>query len=164
MNKYIEDFDSDIISNEYDKYYKINMMENVVGDENIQSEMITNIIPEIEAETSIIFIEKNKIKSSDKKIDTFIKFCIRKKLFDNTFYDYNNTFSVFATKLPFLFNKISADNEYVDKDIFIYTFNKLGYNNNIEYIFNQISCDNKKKFTWTQMVNFFIPFVKYITI
>jgi len=112
----------------------------------------------------IIFIHKDNIHIDDKKIMNFIKFCINKKIFDDTFYDYTNGFSIVATKLPIVFKKLTNDGKNIKKQTFINVFkNKYNYVGDIEYIYNYIDEKKKGHINWEQFFDFFLPFVKYIT-
>jgi hypothetical protein len=115
-------------------------------------------------EYEITLIQKENIESKDLEINKFVNFSIETGIFDNTFYDYGNAFSVIATKLPIIFEKISSDGEHIKKNLFIKHFKKIGYNGNIHYIFNKMDEDLKGNIDWIQFVDFFLPFVKFVTI
>jgi len=130
---------------------------------NEQEDEIEEIINNI-GKNEIILIQKENIDSSDLKIMDFIKFCLKKRLFDDTFYDYGNAFSVMATKLPITFEKLTKDGKIIEKSTFINIFkNEFNYRGDIEYIFNNIKHKETNIITWEEFSNFFLPFVKYIT-
>lgn len=113
----------------------------------------------------ITLIQKENIEVDEPKIMEFISFCIDKNLFDNTFYDYNNAFSVIATKLPITFEKLSDDGENIPKERFIKVYkDTYHYEGDIEFVYNQMDTDQKDYITWEEYTDFFLPFVKYITI
>lgn len=114
---------------------------------------------------SIYLIHNNQTISEDPIISDFIKFCKRDGLFDNTFYDYNNTYSVVATKLPITFGKISSDGSDVNRKTFINKFKKeFGYNGDINFIYNCIDSQKKGFVTWDDFLDFFLPFIEYVTV
>lgn len=118
----------------------------------------------IDDSTDITFVFRNK-KITDNKISTFIKFCCNEKLFDDTFYDYGNEFSVVATKLPDTFFVLSNGQDTITKRKFKYIFKKkYKYNGDLNHIYNKIDNIKKGHITWSDFKDFFIPFVKNITI
>jgi len=158
-NKFIElsdeeyDFDSidDIEDNIVD-----NLDDTVNGDNDYET-------------CNITLIERKNHGSKDKKIKKFIDFCIDKKLFDDTFYDYNNIFSVIATKLPDIFNEISKDEEIIMRNNFTKVFkNTYGYKGDLDYVFTKMeeisSIATKDVVTWKSFIDFFVPYVRYITV
>jgi hypothetical protein len=107
-------------------------------------------------------IKKENLK--DDKINKFIKFCIDKQLFNDSFYDYGNIFSVVATNLPDTFAKLSKGDEIVKKDKFKVAFQKkFSFTGDIDYIYNNIDVDNKGYITWEKFKEFFLPYVKNIS-
>ena len=158
--------DSDILSetndseddNENDnKFINKKFRENMNMDENIDDD-------EDENNNKMYLICNENTDSDDPDISEFIQFCMKKGLFDNTFYDMHNSFSVVATKLPKTFEKLSKNGDDVKKRTFIHKFKKdFGYNGNINFIYNCL--DEKKKgfITWDDFVDFFLPYIQYIT-
>ena len=117
------------------------------------------------SEKSMYFIHNENIDSDDPNISQFLKFCINKGFFDNTFYDMHNAFSVVATKLPQTFEKLSADGNDIHKKTFIKKFKKeYGYPGDINFIYNCLDTSEKGFITWDDFIDFFLPFVQYITI
>ncbi len=113
----------------------------------------------------ILLIKKENIEVDDIKIMEFVNFCIDTRLFDNTFYDYGNAFSVMATKLPHTFDKLTKDGESITKDMFVTTFVKeYKYPGDIEYVYRFIDEDKNGCISWDEFVNFFVQFVVYISI
>jgi hypothetical protein len=111
----------------------------------------------------ITFIFRNH-KIKDKQIKQFIRFCIKKQLFNDTFYDYGNEFSIVATKLPDTFFNISKGNETISERRFKYIFNKkIKYNGNINYIYFQFDPDQNGHIVWDDFRDFFLQFIKNIT-
>src|SRR3989304_2098964 len=99
--------------------------------------------------TDIILIQKEKINYDDDKIMHFVKFCLKNNLFDDTFYDYRNAFSIIATKLPKTFGIMSKDGESVDKKTFITVFKKnFKYDDDIRYIYSRMDEGKKGRVTW----------------
>ncbi|CAH6421120.1 Hypothetical protein KVN_LOCUS145 [uncultured virus] len=112
----------------------------------------------------IVLIQKENIVADDPKIMEFIKFSINNGIFDDTFYDYGNAFSVMATKLPILFEKLSDDGIKIKKNIFInYFSNKKGFYGDIKFIYNTIDKQQKGYISWEEITDFYLPFVKYVT-
>jgi hypothetical protein len=100
----------------------------------------------------------------DPEIDQFISFCKRKKLFDDTFYDYGNIFSVMATKLPDTFKKISKNGKSVTMTKFKTTFEKkYKFKGNVLYIYKLMDQNNRGFITWNEFKDFFLPYIKNIT-
>lgn len=122
----------------------------------------TNITKETD---EIILIQKDNIRVENKNVMNFIKFCIDSRLFDDTYYDFGNAFSIMATKLPSTFDLISLDGKSIDKVLFIEFFtNEIEFDGDIEDIYNEIAKDNSDKIMWEDFIEFFIPFVRYVTI
>ena len=113
----------------------------------------------------IILIQKENIHCDNKNIMKFIKFCIDRRLFDDTFYDFGNAFSIMATKLPSTFDIISLDGKLIENCLFIEFFsNEISFNGDIKDVYNNIDKDDKGHITWEDFIEFFIPFVRYVTI
>ena len=109
----------------------------------------------------IILIQKENVSSDDPKIKRFIDFCIKTNIFDNTFYDYNNAFSIFATKLPAIFDTLSK-NDIIKKNKFITMYKrKYKYRGDIEYVYDQIDKEKRGYITTDELLDFFLPFIKY---
>lgn len=112
----------------------------------------------------IIMIEREKITAKDSRISDFINFCIKHHLFDNTFYDYGNAFSIVATKLPVVFRKLSNDGKNIKKDAFIKIYkNHYKFKGDLEFIYDCIDEKSKGYITWDELLDFFLPFIKYTT-
>lgn len=113
----------------------------------------------------IILIQKDNIESDEPKVMQFIKFCIKNGIFDDTFYDYNNSFSVIATKLPTTFDKISNDGVKINKEAFIKFFKETSkYTGDTEFIFDCIDVKKNNYITWEQFADFYLPFIKFVTL
>lgn len=116
-------------------------------------------------ENSMYLIHNSCVSSDDPNIDQFLTFCMDNGLFDNTFYDMHNTFSVVATKLPKTFEKLSKDGKDVKKRTFITKFKKeFGYPGDINFIYNCLDSSKKGFITWDEFVEFFLPYIQYITL
>lgn len=113
--------------------------------------------------SNMYLVYNNNVNPEDPDILEFINFCIENELFDNTFYDYKNIFSAIATKLPNTYEKLSEDYLNVDKDNFIVKFKELGYDGNIKFIYKCIDVDKKGFITWDEFIQFFLPYIKFIT-
>ena len=123
------------------------------------------IIEDTGSVKTMYLIHNEKIDSDDPNISQFLKFCINKGLFDNTFYDMHNSFSVVATKLPQTFEKLSCDGNDIHKKSFIKTFKtEYGYTGDITFIYKCLDKENKGFITWDEFIDFFLPFVQYITV
>ena len=114
----------------------------------------------------IFLIHNTKVESDDPTINCFINFCINEGLFDNTFYDYNNNYSSLSTKLPFTFSKINnSKGTNINKWKFINKFKKdFRFNGDIHFIYKCLDPDSKGYFTWNDFLNFFLPYIEYITV
>ena len=113
----------------------------------------------------IILIQKENIEADDPIIGDFITFCIDERLFDDTFYDYGNAFSIMATKLPITFEKMSDNGEDIDKKVFYNFFeNEYKFDGDLDFIYEYIDTDNKESVTWDEFINFFLPFIRYVTV
>lgn len=113
----------------------------------------------------IAFIQRKFDKIPDKKIHKFIKFCLNKKLFNDIYYDYGNDFSVIATYLPDTFADISKGDRIVNKDKFKKMFiKKYKFSGDIDYIYKYMDDDNKGYITWDNFKEFFLPYVKNISL
>ena len=122
----------------------------------------TNIVKEND---EIILIQKDNISYENENVMNFIKFCIDRRLFDDTFYDFGNAFSIMATKLTSTFDLISLDGKLIENILFIEFFkNEIHFDGDIENVYNEIDKDKKGHITWEDFIEFFIPFVRYVTI
>ncbi len=133
----------------------------------------TNIIPTDDlingegtvSASDITLIKKENIEHENPNVMEFIKFCVDMRLFDETFYDFGNAFSIMPTKLPSTFDLISLDSKIIQKSLFYNFFNiEFTFNGDINDIFSEIDKDEKGHITWEDFIEFFIPFVKYVTI
>ncbi len=116
-------------------------------------------------EHEIILIQKENIEADDPIIGDFITFCINERLFDDTFYDYGNAFSIMATKLPIIFEKMSDNGEDIQKKVFYNFFeNEYKFNGDLDFIYEYIDTDSKESITWDEFIDFFLPFIRYITV
>lgn len=124
-----------------------------------------NIVNEqIEEESEYIEIVIRKDSDSDPKIKDFIDFCIKKRLFDDCFYDYNNIFSAIATKLPDTFDLMSKNGKDIKRDRFMTLMKgKYKYKGDINYIYTLMDKDDKGYITWEEFKDFFLPFIQNIT-
>ncbi|ARF09723.1 hypothetical protein Indivirus_2_102 [Indivirus ILV1] len=114
---------------------------------------------------TIYLVHNEEIDSDDPNISEFLKFCINKGLFDNTFYDMHNAFSVVATKLPQTFEKLCSGKTDIYKKSFIKKFkSEYGYPGNISFIYDCLDTENKGFITWDEFIDFFLPFVQYVTV
>lgn len=116
-------------------------------------------------EDTMYLIHNECVNSDDPNISEFLQFCIERGLFDNTFYDTHNALSVVATKLPKTFEKLSKDGDDVKKKTFITKFKKeFGYPGDINFIYNCLDSKKKGFVTWDDFVDFFLPFIQYVTV
>lgn len=119
---------------------------------------------EEESEYIEIVIKKDDTNDSDPKIKDFINFCIKKRLFDDCFYDYNNMFSCIATKLPDTFDLMSKNGKDIKRGRFMNLMkNKYKYKGDLNYIYNSMDKEDKGFITWDEFRDFFLPFVQNIT-
>jgi hypothetical protein len=112
---------------------------------------------------NIVLIQKENITVDDAEVMHFIEFCVDKRLFDSTFYDYGNAFSIMATKLPMTFEQMTLDGESIEKNAFINFFKHTNYDGDVEYIYNYIKKKDDEHIIWEELLDFFLPFIKYIT-
>ena len=150
----ISDYDSDSMNNSQDASHN-----------SIDDEHVSNI--ETLKDDEIMLIKKESIGIDDPIIMDFINHCIKNNLFDDTFYDYGNEFSIIATKLPVIFNTLSNDKNIITETAFVRFFmkvSKFSNKKNTKYIFNKIDYKKSGKIDWDTFMEFFIPFVKNITI
>jgi hypothetical protein len=113
--------------------------------------------------TGIVVAENDKLLD-DEDISEFIKFCIKHRLFDDTFYDLSNIYSVIATKLPYTFNDITKGKQSINRVDFIKIFqNRFKYTGNISYVFDCMDSKKISAITWEEFRDFFLPFVRNIT-
>ncbi|MBA43038.1 MAG: hypothetical protein CMF62_03400 [Magnetococcales bacterium] len=120
----------------------------------------------IDSEDSEYYLENEIFDDGkkDDKINNFINFCLKNHLFNDSFYDYRNIFSVVATNLPETFAKISKGDRIVKKDKFKVAFQKqYKFTGDIDYIYNNIDKENKGYITWEKFKNFFLPYVKNVS-
>lgn len=131
----------------------------------IPIEMVTATTESEDSEDELdIQIVEKELNDKDPEILKFIRFCIKHRLFDDSFYDYSNIFSAVATKLPNTFNTMSGGKNKVSFDNFNVLYKKkYKYRGNISYIFKYIDNNQKGYVTWEDFKDFFIPFVKNIT-
>ncbi|QKF93618.1 EF-hand domain-containing protein [Fadolivirus algeromassiliense] len=151
--------EDDIAYNVDDDDIKYNKINKQIDSENTEGEDLDE-----NGEHTMYLIHNDRISSEDPNIDEFLKFCMDKGLFDNTFYDMHNTFSVVATKLPKTFEKLSKDGNDVKKRTFITKFKKeFGYPGDINFIYNCLDSTKKGFITWDEFVDFFLPYIQYVT-
>jgi len=132
---------------------------------NLNKENGNDEIMEIgDKEDNITLIKKEKIEHSNPNVMNFIKFCIEMRLFDDNFYDFGNAFSIMATKLPTTFDLMSKDGKMIEKEVFISYFKQEKYEGDLEDIFSEIDNDKTGFISWENFIEFFIPFVRYVTI
>jgi len=156
----LEDLLIDI--SEDDMYESNDSLSHSSSDENNQA----NSEDDSETNDDITYlVHNNHPTSDDPTISEFLQFCINNGLFDNTFYDTQNVFSVVATKLPKTFEKLSSGKNDIKKRSFVTKFKKeFGYNGDINFIYNCLDPGKKGFITWDEFVDFFLPFVQYITV
>lgn len=131
----------------------------------IEQSIINKQLDTVDNNYDIVLIEKENTEIDEPKVMDFVKFCIKRGLFDDTFYDYGNAFSVVATKLPRTFEKLSTDGENIRKNAFVRGFSKnFRYKGDIEFIYEYIDKDKKGFITWEEFTDFYLPFIKYTTI
>lgn len=112
----------------------------------------------------IILFQNDNTDIEDDIVMEFIEFCIKNNIFDNTFYDYGNAFSIVATKLPKMFEKMSKEYKYILKEDFINVFiNEYDFEGDIEYIYNYVEKEEEERVTIDELLDFFLLFVKYTT-
>lgn len=127
-----------------DKYYDI-----ILHDDKIKKNN------KLENDTMYL-IHNSEPKSNDPKIANFLNFCINNGLFDNTFYDYKNTFSIIATKLNMTFEILSPNGVDINKNTFITKFkNEFGYTGDIDQIYKCFDKTGKGAITWDEFQDFF---------
>jgi hypothetical protein len=132
---------------------------------NINTEKVDTESSENDDPNNMYLVYNENVDSDDPIISDFLKFCMREGLFDNTFYDMNNTFSVVATKLPKTFEKLSKNGTNVKKRTFIQKFKKeFGYPGDINFIYNCLDINKQGFITWDDFMDFFLPFVQYVTV
>ena len=113
----------------------------------------------------ITLVKKNASNIQDKDLLHFINFCVKKNLFDDTFYDYGNVFSILATKLPETFKNISERNECITKKTFKKLFKKkYKYKRDLDYVYDIMDQESTGEVTWNNFKEFFLPFIKNITL
>lgn len=108
--------------------------------------------------------EDDNKNNTDPKIQNFINFCIKKRLFDDCFYDYNNIFSAIATKLPDTFDIMSKNGKDIKKERFTSLMrNKYKYKGDLNYIYSLMDEDDKGYITWDEFKDFFLPYIQNVT-
>jgi len=118
-----------------------------------------------DANSKIYLIRNEQLESDNPDISEFLNFCIEEGLFNDTFYDYNNDFSVMATKLHLTYKQLNKNGASVKKNVFIKKFGKdFGFKGNIKFIYDCIDSQNKGYITWDEFIDFFLPFVQYVTV
>lgn len=136
---------------------------NITAKEN--SEEVNEEKDSEDSEDTLYLIYNKHVDSDDPKISDFLKFCMKEGLFDNTFYDMHNKFSVVATKLPTTFERLSKNGDDVKKRTFIQKFKKeFGYSGDINFIYNRLDVEHKGFVTWDEFLDFFLPYIQYITV
>jgi len=162
-----------LIESDDEGYYADNDIEseqahdnNKNNTENTDENKETEDSEKNENEEDTLYLIYNKdVDSDDPKISDFLKFCMKEGLFDNTFYDMHNSFSVVATKLPRTFEKLSKNGNDVKKRTFISKFKKeFGYAGDINFIYNCLDEKHKGFVTWDEFLDFFLPYIQYITV
>lgn len=139
--------------------------ENRAKNEDQKKEKNKGHVDKSKEDYKITLIEKKNVKVEDKTIMGFINYCVEEGIFDDTFYDYGNAFSIIATKLPKSFDYLSDDGENIRKKRFIRGFKKkYRYGGNIEAIYESIDRQEKGYIDWEEYIDFFLPFCKYVTI
>lgn len=134
-------------------------------DENDKNTEKLNSDNDDDDDNSMYLIHNKYVTSEDPNISEFLEFCINQGLFDNTFYDIQNAFSVVATKLPKTFEKLSTDGNDIKKKSFVTKFKKdFGYKGDINFIYNYLDTKKKGFITWDEFIDFFLPFVQYVTV
>src|SRR5437879_2600707 len=103
------------------------------NDNNANTSSDVNHFSDNESNDKPVFLICNNCTTSDDPdISDFLSFCIKNGYFDNTFYDYKNTLSVIATKLPVTYGKLCGSNKKdIKKNVFVKKFkNEFGYKGN----------------------------------
>jgi CRISPR/Cas system-associated endonuclease/helicase Cas3 len=114
---------------------------------------------------TIYLIHNECLSPDDPNLSEFLQFCLAKGLFDNTFYDTHNEFSVVATKLPRTFDRISNNKDNIKKKAFVTKFkNDFGYSGNMNIIYNYLDTNKKGFITLDDFINFFLPYIQYVTV
>ena len=151
------------INHSDEEAYNLDDYIDVEIDNNKETE---NILKQNEDDENTMYLIHNECANSDDpNISEFLQFCIDRGLFDNTFYDTHNALSVVATKLPKTFEKLSKDGDDVKKKTFITKFKKeFGYPGDINFIYNCLDSKKKGFVTWDDFVDFFLPFIQYVTV
>ena len=130
-------------------------------DDNIPDENIE----EDDDEIPLYLIRNECLSPDDPILSEFLQFCLTNGLFDNTFYDTHNAFSVVATKLPKTFDRLSNNKDNVKKKAFVAKFkNDFGYSGNANIIYNYLDSNNKGFITLDDFVDFFLPYIQYVTV
>ena len=131
--------------------------------ESISSDSDNTTSNRTDDKKTIVLVEKYNTDCEDPEIMSFIRFCIDKGIFDNTFYDYTNAYSIIATKLPVVYEKLESD-EMITRERFVKVFAEYGYSNtdSLNYIFDKMG-KGDDTIDELEFINFFLPFVRYVT-
>ena len=166
-SKLLKDLLIDISDNEEIEYDDDDNLNNIITFDTDEDDNNTEKLSSDDDndDNSMYLIHNKYITSDDPNISEFLEFCINKGLFDNTFYDIQNAFSVVATKLPKTFEKLSTDGNDIKKKSFVTKFKKdFGYKGDINFIYNHLDSKKKGFITWDEFIDFFLPFVQYVTV
>ena len=171
MNTIDEDNKNNILSvhrSLLDEEIKLEASQRNILDEGIKPETLPGdyfpIFQKELANNYDITIMESEPDITDIRILHFIKFCIKNKLFDDTFFDYNNVFSIIATRLNSTFNIIRDKKDVIDKENFISFFkHTYKYKKDIAFVYDTFDKDNKNFITWNEFCDFFLPFVRNVT-
>lgn len=161
MNAYSQNLDDLLIEISEDELFSSNeSLSSTSNDKNSEESDDDNSKDDV-----TYLVHNNNVNSDNPEISDFLQFCITKGLFDNTFYDTQNVFSVVATKLPKTFEKLSAGKNDIKKRSFVTKFKKdFGYKGDINFIYNCLDTSKKGFITWDEFIDFFLPYVQYITV
>lgn len=125
--------------------------------------IIPHRINKTHSKTNMTIICRDNITSKNETIDKFVNYCLNEGLFDDSFYDYNNKFSIVATKLNITFDLISNEEDSISKDFFCDFFEDEYPKDEIDFVFKVMDRDSKNYISWRSFIEFFLPFVKCIT-
>lgn len=117
----------------------------------------------VHSKTNMTIICRDNITSKNETIDKFVNYCLNEGLFDDSFYDYNNKFSIVATKLNITFDLISNEYDTISKESFCDFFEDEFPKDEIDFVFKVMDRDSKNYISWMSFIEFFLPFVKCIT-
>ena len=153
-----------IIETDDDKYYHLDQEDNQINNNNNNNNNNSDNSDKSEGDTMYL-IHNSQPKSGDPIISSFLNFCIKNGFFDNTFYDYKNSFSIIATKLNKTFEKLSENGAYINKNTFITKFKReYGFNGDINKIYKYFDKSGKGNISWDEFLEFFLPFIEFVTI